>query len=824
MTADGFGTVVSAAKPPTVNVESDENFARFLNLDIQTAFGPKTSGFQIKKTEEDVSIQTFYHPATAHRLKRHSKLWLIAAILLSAIIASVPATLLAQPDTKTATQFYHIAPGPLGAALEQFARSAGINLSYDNTLIDAAGTQGLKGTYSVEKGLEALLSGAGIVALKRSGGWVLRQKTDAFSSSPDGAADTSSSGANVELPDLTVSGTRDKEPVSLEQAHRNLASDISDLFDGTPSVVVGGGGRNAQRLYLRGIESTNLNMTIDGARQGRPLFQHHGSVGGLDPDMLKRVEVQTMGSADSGPGALGGSISFETLDAQDLLLPGKNAGARLKTSYASTDERILGSADAYALVKNHIGILAHVSYIDRDNYENGNGRQVLNTAGEDLDCLFKVSMLDWNDHSLRLSVQQNSSSNDSNWGGSGSDMGEAQDTQSAVTQDTERTAYTLDHRYTPKNQPFINWRFSLYHNENNLENEDADNTVDSTEYGGTVKNTASFKIGPTRHSLTAAMDYFKEDGTYENSSESISNGSDNFGLAVQERINWGILGLSVGARFDDYSSDYGTETVSGDEISPNISGEIEVISGLSLFAGYSEAVRGSSIIPIQWLSIIEDGVKINNGRSVEPEESTSRQAGIRYNRSGLFFANDYLKAEATYFNTELTNTIEVESGGRRGAPITAIYNNPDTLTSKGYEVNLTWGFEQFRTSFAFSSFETEDDDGNPAGIIRRKTAASGDQLIWNLKWNPRPDITLGYTMTYVADLTKVPAGDNERPGYILHGIQASWQPETLAGLTLSLAVDNMFDKYYCNQTSIEDEDGAISEPGRDIRMAVSYKF
>jgi hemoglobin/transferrin/lactoferrin receptor protein len=146
------------------------------------------------------------------------------------------------------------------------------------------------------------------------------------------------------------------------------------------------------------------------------------------------------------------------------------------------------------------------------------------------------------------------------------------------------------------------------------------------------------------------------------------------------------------------------------------------------------------------------------------------------------------------------------------------------LTSKGYEVNLTWAIKQFRTRLAFSSFETEDGDGNPAGIIRRKTAASGDQLVWDLKWDPKPNLTFGYTLTYVADLTKVPEGENERSGYILHAVQASWQPKAIEGLTLSLAVDNLFDKYYCNQTSIEGDYGAISEPGRDIRLAVSYQF
>ena len=126
--------------------------------------------------------------------------------------------------------------------------------------------------------------------------------------------------------------------ISLEQAGRTLASDVSDLFSATPSVTVSGGGRNAQRIYLRGIEGSNLNITIDGARQGRSLFQHRGNISGLDPDLLKQVFVQSGTDADSGPGALGGSIRFETVDAQDLLLGNQTTGARIKTGYSSVED------------------------------------------------------------------------------------------------------------------------------------------------------------------------------------------------------------------------------------------------------------------------------------------------------------------------------------------------------------------------------------------------------------------------------------------------------------------------------------------------------
>ena len=212
-------------------------------------------------------------------------------------------------------------------------------------------------------------------------------------------------------------------------------------------------------------------------------------------------------------------------------------------------------------------------------------------------------------------------------------------------------------------------------------------------------------LGGTRHQLTAAMDYFKEDGTYDDGSREFTNGSDNFGLALQERMNFGRIGLSLGARFDDFSSEYGTQTTSGDAVSPNINAEIEILTGLSLFGGYSEAVRGSSIIPHP-VALHDCGWCNHQQRQPwrSPRSQTPGRQVSSTTHSGLFLDQDHFNASITYFNTRLTNTIEVEEGGRRGAPITAIYNNPDTLTSEGYEISLNWSIDTIQYPFCIFKF------------------------------------------------------------------------------------------------------------------------
>lgn len=59
-------------------------------------------------------------------------------------------------------QSYHIPPGRLGDALNQFAREAGLLLSFAPELVEGKSTAGLAGTYSVREGLTRLLAGSGL--------------------------------------------------------------------------------------------------------------------------------------------------------------------------------------------------------------------------------------------------------------------------------------------------------------------------------------------------------------------------------------------------------------------------------------------------------------------------------------------------------------------------------------------------------------------------------------------------------------------------------------------------------------------------------------
>ncbi|BBI63727.1 hypothetical protein HSBAA_50330 [Vreelandella sulfidaeris] len=78
--------------------------------------------------------------------------------------------------------------------------------------------------------------------------------------------------------------------VEADTLERYQAEDLGEIFDQAPQVNVGGSLGIAQKLYVRGVEDPLLNVTIDGANQSGSLFHHTGRIG-LDPALLKRVEV-----------------------------------------------------------------------------------------------------------------------------------------------------------------------------------------------------------------------------------------------------------------------------------------------------------------------------------------------------------------------------------------------------------------------------------------------------------------------------------------------------------------------------------------------------
>lgn len=86
------------------------------------------------------------------------------------------ATSAAELPANVSAKAYALPAGPLSQALYAFAAQAGITLSFDPALTDGLKSGGLNGSYGAEAGLQKLLAGSGLEAVRGGNGdWRLRR-------------------------------------------------------------------------------------------------------------------------------------------------------------------------------------------------------------------------------------------------------------------------------------------------------------------------------------------------------------------------------------------------------------------------------------------------------------------------------------------------------------------------------------------------------------------------------------------------------------------------------------------------------------------------
>ncbi|MFO7640682.1 MAG: TonB-dependent receptor plug domain-containing protein [Candidatus Competibacteraceae bacterium] len=141
--------------------------------------------------------------------------------------------------------------------------------------------------------------------------------------------------------------------VDREDIESTQAANLADLLGDLPNVDVAGGPRAiGQRVVIRGLSDSRILFAIDGARQN--YNRAHESRIFLDPELFKRVEVlRGPASALWGSGALGGVVSFTTVDAADFLAPGQTFGARLKGGYQDVNAQSARTRQSGAGRRDH---------------------------------------------------------------------------------------------------------------------------------------------------------------------------------------------------------------------------------------------------------------------------------------------------------------------------------------------------------------------------------------------------------------------------------------------------------------------------------------
>ncbi|MCT7445766.1 TonB-dependent receptor domain-containing protein [Aliarcobacter skirrowii] len=655
---------------------------------------------------------------------------------------------------------------------------------------------------------------------------------------------------NIALQKVTIEEKKEIETntmqINMQQVEQSQANSFKEILNNNSSIEIGGGAINVQRVYLRGIESSNLNISLDGAKQGKNMFQHRSNELGINPDLLKVVDIKTSNDASKSQ-ALGGSIQMSTKDAQDFVKDDKKSGAILKTGYNTNANQKHGSLIAYSVFENNLGAYVSVSGLNSDDYKDANKNKEIATAYKDRDYLFKLSLLDSNNHDLRLTINQNENSGNTRWRGT-EYRPKPEELEKIVSTTTN---YTLNHTYNPNNLVNLNTNLNL--TDISLKREepkdksnirlDGTREYENRNIGLKVQNHFDFDISSTTNRVSIGADYQKEHGkgSFEpnNSDKAVSKYSDldseNKALFFQNRTTIGFLGFDYGLRYDYYTFETGLGKQSDDTFSPNIGLDYEATENSLIYANYGKASRMSSIIPFTWA--LNTKIGSTYSKDLKAEKSNRYELGYKYSKKDTFLSDDYLSFNTNIFQTNIKDLIvsgAIDGGsGEGGRTLEDIYNRDDEFKSKGFELKLIYNYDIFSTSFAYTQIDTNaknmDTNGtiyNEDQNIRRVGGYDSKKFVFNGGVEIIDNLNINYILNAVAKTDVLDSNNNEirRAGYTTHDINLEYK---LKDWTLFFAVNNLTNKQYAKATTISTKDQADVyryEMGRDYRFALKYEF
>ena len=669
---------------------------------------------------------------------------------------------------------------------------------------------------------------------------------------------------------ITVVGATTNSEITPLELENYQANDLDDIFRHTPSVTVGGSLGIAQKIFVRGMEDSMVNVTVDGAPQTSTLFHHIGRVA-IEPELLQSIEVQAgAGEATAGTGAVGGAIRFKTKSADNLLRDNEQFGGIAKASYFSNDGH-KESLSLYGRLTDEIGVLASYVNVSRNDMDDGDGRNLEGTAADQTLAFIKVNAELTENQNLTLSYE-----NRQEEGEFGKQTNWAQIAGAPLFESWgERETIVLNHAWYLNS--FVNLETTIYQTESSFKRElyTWDAAIETT--GFDIRNTSDL----ANHTLTYGVEQ-KVDKVHAASYENFGGIFDEEGTVTGVYIqdHWQLsdaLLLSFGARYDAYELDHsgvevnwvkvdgvwvietdasGTPVTSSDKfstkkqdgISGNIGFEYSFTESLKLSAGYAQALRGRQVADAFTVG------ELTYNQNLSPEEVDNTELGLVYNDGTWLF-------EASLYLSVINDVVFDKFKGREG-----VFNeNIGDLETKGIELVSGYQGDNFDVIVSYSHNDVElnnasfvwpdanDATGYSTVIIDGIDMAAyeygglgnaiGDSINLNFNYHVNEKVKFGLNYNHVASLNDIEVFHrsielgwlNEletinKPGYDLFDAYVTYEP--LTNLRFDLSVQNLLDESYLSHGSVADYghitgyEGVvgIKEPGRDIRLSVSYTF
>ncbi|AHD11551.1 TonB-dependent receptor domain-containing protein [Phaeobacter gallaeciensis] len=603
------------------------------------------------------------------------------------------------------------------------------------------------------------------------------------------------------------------DTITEDEIESRNPSSTKDVFAGESAVTAGGGAAISQKVFVNGIEESLLSVTIDGARQNKSAFHHTGNVL-LDPELLKSVEISKgLAPADAGPGALAGSIAYETKDASDLLEDGDNFGGRAQLGTSSNGTDLESSLTLFGRQGGFEYLLSGTRRSGGD-YEDGDGNPVLGTQADLTDYVGKLAYESQSGHRFEFAASQTEDNGlRAAQAGPGGilfirpDFAGITSGPSVLAEGlSRRTSYTLTYSNT---QPQGIWDpvLQLSHNEQEIDAIGIYGTNKS--FSGTFKNKFSIAGG----SVTAGLDFFNEtaEGQGRGPGPFASSGREELesvGLFAQARQDIGErVSVSYGARYDkqEFTGAEGSNFSDGG-FSANGSVDVILSDNWTLNAGLASSWGGYEL---------GEAALVNFGTAWDYSGFTTSRANA--GRIGVRFDNGTWKASAALFRTDVNDIAAVlPTNGARGATA--------DLKSQGIDASLEydWAAGFARMNWTYADVELNGAAvgstayylGRPMGHVIALEGGFAIDEQWSVGGTAQIALKNSDTAT-------------ELPGYEVVNVYAAYAPRNLGNLEIRLDVRNLFDETYASRSSDGIDSSrviALNEPGRTIGLTARLKF
>jgi len=633
-------------------------------------------------------------------------------------------------------------------------------------------------------------------------------------------------------------------------------------------------------LSIRGIGGNRVALEVDGV----PLPQQfdvgnfaNSSRTALDPEVIQRIEIlRGPASVLYGSNAIGGVVTVSSVDARDLVAPGRDHYAGVSAGYFGVNDSANAHA-TYAYTGKRDGLVVAAGYRHGDAVDNESRETPDDRVDFDQVQLFgKWTHRFDNGGALRATGSWFERDSDSELRAVLGFERFADTTALNGDDQQQRSRASLEYRLPP-----LGWleqsSVVLYRQRNDtrqLTDErrataeaelalERDFFIEETGHGGEIKGRSDFTTGPLDHVLVAgaewdrrALDERREGmltdlGTGETSSNLLGEQfplrdfprtrTDAIGLYLQDEVRLGDLTLIPGLRWDYFNLDATADPVLGadsaatdlerDDLTLRLGATYRLTGTLTVYGQYAEGFRAPPAQDVNlFLDIPRFNIRAVPNPDLQPERSQNYEYGLRLHRSSLRFETAFYYSD---FDDFIESRVFIGPDPQSGALLFQS-RNLARATIYGVEASLSqdlgrllWPeLQDWRLEARVHWSRGENDvTQQPLNTVQPLEA------VFALRWQPSARAQASLSLRHIGAQDRVDFSEAEffvPPAAQVLDLTARWRPRP--ALEVDLGLFNLTDKRYWRLADVrrfEPGDPRIdvaSRPGRHLRATLRLRY